>query len=100
MTPGRLVLLLALLGSAAVVVYGLFLDRTGSTIALTVAGLVVLGLTFAIIAIRLGAASLRTAHDGHGARSLATALVGGISALFASGTLGAAVILGLLARPA
>lgn len=100
MTPGRLVLALALIGSAAVVVYGLFLDRTGSTIALTVAGLAVLGITFAIIAIRLGAASLRTAHDGHGARSLLSALAGGVSALLASGTLGAAVIFGLLARPA
>jgi hypothetical protein len=99
-TPGRLVLLVALVGSLAVVLYGLFLDRTGSTIALTVAGLAVLGITFAIIAIRLAAASLRTAHEGHGARSLVTALIGGISALFASGSLGSAVILGLLARPA
>ena len=100
MTPGRLVLLVALLGSSAVVVYGLFLDRTGSTIALTVAGLAVLGITFAIVALRLGAASVRTANDGHGLRALLSALMGGISALLASGTLGAAVILGLLARPA
>ncbi len=99
MTPGRLVLLAALLGSSAVVVYGLFLDRTGSTIALTVAGLAVLGITFAIVALRLGAASVRTANDGHGARALFSALMGGISALLASGTLGAAVVLGLLARP-
>jgi len=42
MTPGRLALFVALVGAAAVVVYGLFLDRTGSTIALTVAGLAVL----------------------------------------------------------
>ena len=86
MTPGRLVLLVALVGSAAVAVYGLFLDRTGSTIALTVAGLAVLGLTFAIIALRLGAASVHTAREGHGARSLLAALAGGISALLASGT--------------
>lgn len=99
MTPGRLVLLLALVGSAAVVIYGLFLDRSGSTIALTVAGLAVLGITFAIIAIRLAATSMRTAREGHGARSLFSALAGGISALLASGTLGSAVIFGLLARP-
>lgn len=99
MTPGRLVLVVALIGSAAVVVYGLFLDRIGSTIALTVAGLAVLGITFAIIAIRLGTGSVHTAHEGHGGRSLLKALAGGISAMLASGSLGSAVILGLLARP-
>jgi predicted lipid-binding transport protein (Tim44 family) len=99
MTPGRLVLFVALVGSAAVVVYGLFLDRTGSTIALTVAGMAVLGLTLAIIALRLAAASVNTAREGHGARSLFSALAGGLIALLASGSLGSAVILGLLARP-
>lgn len=100
MTPWRLVLFVALVGSAAVVVYGLFLDRTGSTIALTVAGLAVLGITLAIIAVRLGAASVQTARHGHGVRSILSALAGGVAALLASGTLGAAVIFGLLARPA
>ena len=41
----RVILLLALIGSAAVVFYGLFMDRTGQAIALTVAGLIVLGVT-------------------------------------------------------
>ena len=38
----RVLLLVALVGSAAVVFYGLFMDRTGQAIALTVAGLIVL----------------------------------------------------------
>lgn len=79
--------------------YGLFLDRSGSTIAFTVAGLAVLGVTLVIIAIRLAVASVRAGAAGRGGVSVGSALLGGICALLASGSLGAAVIFGLLARP-
>jgi len=98
-TPARLVLFLALVGSAAVVVYGLFLDRTGSTIAFTVAGLAVLGVTLALISFRLAVGSVRAGSAGRGAVSVGSALLGGVCALLASGSLSAAVIFGLLARP-
>lgn len=99
MTPGRLVLGVCFVGSSAVVLYGLFVDRTGSTIALTVAGLAVLGVTLAIMAISLAAGAVRQGRAGRGGRAVGAAFVGGCCALGSSGSLGAAVILGLLARP-
>lgn len=99
MTPARVVLFLALVGSGGVVLYGLFLDRSGSTIAFTVAGLAVLGLALAIISIRLAIGAVRAGSAGRGGVSVGSALLGGICALLASGSLSAAVIFGLLARP-
>ncbi|MBA2570906.1 MAG: hypothetical protein H0V04_06990 [Chloroflexi bacterium] len=99
MTPGRVFLAVALLGSAAVVIYGLFVDRSGGTIILTVVGLAILGITFAIIAVRLAAASVRAGQEGRGGRAVGSAFLGGLFALAASGSLGGAMILGLLARP-
>lgn len=99
MTPTRAVLALALVGSAAVVVYGLVIDRTGGAIAFTVAGLAVLGVTLVAFAAMLAAAAVRAGRLGRGARAVGAAFLGGLSALAASGSLSAAVILGLLARP-
>ncbi|MEO6578400.1 MAG: hypothetical protein ABIO99_05830 [Candidatus Limnocylindria bacterium] len=96
MTPGRLVLLVALLGSALVAAYGLFLDRTGGTIIFTVVGLLILGIVLAILAIMFARASMRAGWSGRGGRSVGAALLGGICALMASGSLGAAAIFGLL----
>jgi hypothetical protein len=99
-TPARFVAAIALVGSLAVVAYGLFVDRSGSTIAFTVAGLAVLGVTFVFLALRLAAVSVTAGRDGRGGRAVGSAVLGGISAVLASGALSSAVILGLLARPA
>lgn len=99
MTPGRIALAVAVVGSGAVVVYGLFVDRTGRTIAFTVAGLAVLGVTLAIVSLLLARASVRAGQRGHGGSAVGAAFLGGLCALAASGSLGAAVVLGLLARP-
>ena len=98
MTPARFVFAVMLVGSALVAAYGLFLDRTGESILLTVIGLAVLGFTLGVIALRLGAAAWRNGWQGRGARSVGSALLGGICALMASGSLAGAVVLALV-RP-
>jgi hypothetical protein len=98
-TPGRIALAVALVGSAAVVFYGLFVDRTGRTIAFTVAGLAVLGVTLAILSLLLAKASVSEGRGGRGGRAVGAAFLGGLCAFAASGSMGAAVVLGLLARP-
>jgi hypothetical protein len=92
----RVILLLALLGSAAVVFYGLVLDRTGQAIALTVAGLVVLGVTAAVISVGLAIGAISAGQDGRGLRALGTAFLGGLFALGAAGALAGAVIFGYI----
>ena len=99
MTPGRIVLFIVLIGSAAVAAYGLFFDRTGDSILLTVVGLAILGITLAVIAIRLASYAVKAGWAGRGGRSIGSALLGGLFALAASGTLSAALILGLIIRP-
>jgi hypothetical protein len=96
----RIALLVVLIGSAAVVFYGLVLDRTGQAIAFTVAGLFVLGVTCAVIAIGLAIGAVSAGRDGRGVRAFASAIGGGLFALGASGALAGAVIFGVLASQA
>jgi hypothetical protein len=90
----RIILLVALVGSAAVVFYGLVMDRTGQAIALTVAGLVVLGVTAAVVSIGLAIGAISTGQDGRGIRALGGAFLGGLFAIGAAGALAGAVIFG------
>jgi hypothetical protein len=96
-TAVRIVLLLALVGSALVVLYGLVLDRTGQAIAFTVAGLFVLGVTSAVIAIGLAVGAVNAGQSGRGIRAFADGFVGGLFALGAAGALAGAVIFAVLA---
>ncbi len=92
----RIILLVALLGSAAVVFYGLVMDRTGQAIALTVAGLVVLGVTAAVISVGLAIGAINAGQDGRGIRAFGAAFLGGLFALGAAGALAGAVIFGYI----
>lgn len=92
----RVILILALLGSAAVVFYGLVMDRTGQAIALTVAGLLVLGVTSAVISVGLAMGAIGAGQDGRGLRALAGAFMGGLFALGAAGALAAAMVFGYI----
>lgn len=94
----RLLLLAALIGSAAVVFYGLVMDRTGQTIAFTVAGLFVLGVTSAVVSVGFAMGAITAGRSGSGIRAFLSAIIGGLFALGASGSLAGAVIFGLLAR--
>lgn len=92
----RVILLVALVGSAAVVAYGLLLDRSGQAIPFTVAGLLVLGVTAAVVSVGLARGALRAGNDGRAVRAILGALVGGVFALGASASLLLAVILGAI----
>ena len=92
----RVILLVALIGSAAVVFYGLFADRTGQAIALTVAGLIVLGVTAAVISVGLAIGAIGAGQDGRGIRALAGAFVGGLFALGAAASLAGAFVYGYI----
>lgn len=92
----RVILVLALLGSAAVVFYGLVMDRTGQAIALTVAGLLVLGVTCAVISVGLAIGAIGAGQDGRGLRAVTGAFVGGLFALAAAGALAAAMVFGYI----
>ncbi len=90
----RVILLLALIGSAAVVAYGLLFDRSGQAIAFTVAGLLVLGVTAAVVSVGLARSALGAGNDGRAIRAIGGAFLGGLFALGASASLLLAVILG------
>ena len=90
----RVLLFAALLASAAVVIYGLVLDQSGQAIALTVAGLLVLGVTSAVISVGLATQAIGAGQEGRGIRAIAGAFLGGLFALGASASLMLAVVLG------
>jgi hypothetical protein len=90
----RLILFVALLASAAVVIYGLVLDRSGQAIAFTVAGLLVLGVTSAVISVGLATQAIGAGQEGRAIRAIAGAFVGGLFVLGASASLMLAVVLG------
>lgn len=92
----RAILVIALLASGAVVIYGLLFDRSGQAIAFTVAGLLVLGVTAAVISVALARGAFGAGNAGHGIRALAGAFLGGLFALGASASLLLAVILGYI----
>jgi hypothetical protein len=92
----RIILLVALVASAVVVVYGLLLDRSGQSIPFTVAGLLVLGVTAAVISVGLARGALRAGNEGRGIRAIAGAFLGGLFALGASASLLVAVVLGAI----
>jgi hypothetical protein len=92
----RVILLVALVGSAAVVVYGLLFDRSGQAIPFTVAGLLVLGVTAAVISVGLAKGAFSAGNDGRAIRAIGGALLGGMFALGASASLLLAAILGYI----
>jgi hypothetical protein len=99
-TPARFLFFVALVASSTVAVYGLFVDQSGSQFPIAASGLAVLGITLVILAFWLARAAVRAGRAGSMGRALLSAIVGGVCALMASGALGAAVIFGLISRPA
>jgi hypothetical protein len=95
-TPARFVFAVALVAAGGAAAYGLFIDRSGRSIPLTVAGLAVLGVTLAMLSLWLARGGVRAGRSGGFLRALAAAFIGGVCALAASAALGAAVIFGLL----
>lgn len=88
----RIAVVVVMVAAGLVVLYGLILDRTGQNIAFTVAGLAVLGLTFAFTSAWFLSRALNDARWGRTLGSLLGAAAGGLFALGAAGCLAAASI--------
>ncbi len=88
----RIAVVVVLVASGLIVLYGLILDRSGQNIAFTVAGLAVLGLTLAFISAWFLSRALTDARWGRSGGSLVGAMAGGICAVAAAGCLAAASI--------
>lgn len=88
----RAAVVVVLIASGLVVLYGMILDRTGQNIAFTVAGLAVLGLTLAFISAWFLGRALTDARWGRTGGSLLGAAMGGLFALAAAGCLAVASV--------
>jgi hypothetical protein len=97
-TAARIAVVIVLVLSGLVVFYGLILDRSGQNIAITVAGLVVFGLTMAFTSAWFLGRALTDARWGRGGGAVLGALAGGLFALGAAGSLAAASIFAILTR--
>ena len=94
--PSAVVLSLAVLGAGGVIGYGLLVDRSGLQMPLVAVGLAVLGMALVGLALTGAGAAVSAGREGRGGRSLFLSLVGGLLAVAAAGSLGAAVILVLI----
>jgi hypothetical protein len=88
----RIAVVVVLVASGLVVLYGMILDRSGQNIAFTVAGLAVLGLVLAFISAWFLTRALTDARWGRTGGSLLGAAMGGLCAIAAAGCLAAASI--------
>lgn len=95
-TPLGVLVALAIAGSIGLVLYGLFIERGGVQIPLLVSGLAIFGITCAALSMSRLAKIVRVGSQGETGAALRAALLGGIAALAAAGSLAAAVILALL----
>ena len=96
-TPTGILLVVALVGSIAYLVYALTV-REASQIPLMAAGLVVLGIVFVAIAAVGLRATWRSSVRGRDGRAIAHALVGGVACLAAAGCFAGAIILAMVSR--
>ena len=97
-TPTRVVLLIALVGSVAFLAYALTV-RESTQIPLLASGAAVLGLVFTALAVAGLIATYRAARDGASGRAFGLAVLGGIAALVAFGCFSGAIIMALVVTP-
>lgn len=97
LTPTRVTLAIALVGSALFVAYGVF-ARDATQIPMMCAGFGVLGIVFTALALAGAIGTYRAAGEGLGGRAFALALLGGLAALIAAGSFATAVVLALVWR--
>lgn len=98
LTPTRVTLGMALVGSLAFVLYAITV-RDASQIPMLAAGSLVLGLVFAALAVAGAVGTYRAASEARGGRAFAGAVLGGVAAVIAFGCFAMAVILALVWRP-
>jgi uncharacterized membrane protein len=96
-TPTRVFLTVALLGSLLYLAYAVSVRDTSQIPALA-SGALVLGLVFAMLATAGGIETYRAARTNRPARSFAAAVSGGIAGIVALACFAAAAILAILSR--
>jgi len=89
-------LLVAMVAGAAVAAYGLFVDKGAQQIALTTAGLFLLGVALAVAGFLLGMSAVANGRDGRGGRAMVLAFLGGLFVIAAAGSLAGAVVLAVV----
>ena len=95
-TPIRLVVALAFLGSAAFIAYAILRVRDTSQIPMLSSGFAVLGLALTAVAVGALIQLWRAASDGSTGRALLLGIVGGAVGLGAIGCFTATILLALL----
>ena len=98
-TPARLVLLVALVGSLVFLAWGT-LTRGPTQVPLLITGLGILGITLSAIALGGAVVSWRYATQGRGGRAFLAAFLGGMAAIAAFACFTGAAIFTLLWRAA
>ena len=98
LTPTRVTLAIALLGSVAFLLYAVTV-RDASQIPLLSSGAAVLGLVFSALAVGGAISTYRSGRAGQSGRALLMALMGGLAAVIAFGCFSGAVILALVWKP-
>ncbi len=88
----KAMLVLAMIGGAAVAAYGLFVDKSGQQVAFATAGLFVLGVALAVSGFLLGSSAISAGRQGRGMMGTALAFLGGLFLLGAAGALAGAVV--------
>ena len=94
-TPGRLVVALAIVGSLALLLYGLF-RRDRAQIPILAGGLIILGLTLVGAGFWSALTAYRDARQGRSGSAFVGALIGGLCVLAGSGALASAIVLALI----
>ena len=97
-TPTRVVLAIALVGSVAFLAYALTV-RESTQIPLLASGAAVLGIVFTALALAGLIATYRAAREGASGRAFGLAVLGGIAALIAFGCVAGAIIMALVVTP-
>jgi hypothetical protein len=95
-TPTTVLILLALIGSIAYLLYAVTV-RDASQIPLLASGAAVLGVVFVAVAVTGLIATWRSSLRGSDGRAIGHAVIGGIACLAAAGCFAVAIILGMVA---
>ena len=96
-TPVRVVLVVALVGSLAYAIYALTVRDTAAQLPLLSSGAAVLGIAFLALAVS-GFLGIREAgYEGRDGRAVLLAVLGGASAIIGFGCLAMAIVLALVA---
>ena len=96
MTILRVMLVVLMIGAAAIAFYALLVDNSAARLPLLVSALAVGGISAGIFGFSLAGSAVRLGQRGFAGRATLVAFVGGLFVLGAAGALSGAIILGIL----